>query len=208
MKNQLKTLFVVAICFFTATAVDAQMQLGIGAGVNASSYIKSHPYARFRNGLQFGIYGQMPLNQKGNLYFQPEINYSNQGERAVALDFKNGRMKRQDVYVNHINVPLSIKYYLVNTDEDIFLIAGPYVGFKISEKVTKVNFPNQVNDIEKRNGFDAGFTIGLGATFKKQFEFTGRYYYGLVDELKDDLRNNKNRTSIINFGITYFFSKK
>src|SRR5699024_6535894 len=157
MKKQV-IIFIIAL--MTAQVGLSQVRLGVRAGGNYSKITNVHPKSLSRvGGVQVGAFALMSITDQDFLFFQPEINYSNQG----AYD-KQGDMD-QKIFLNYINVPLNFKLYINSGKFSLFGEAGPYLGFLAHKNVDyyKGSFASgdQDKDIggNSYNVFDFGGTL-------------------------------------------------
>jgi Outer membrane protein beta-barrel domain len=136
-------------------------------------------------GYMGGIVFNLGLSKAISL--QPEILYSQQGfEYESGIYFKD--------MIDIVNVPLLLKVAVGSPKIKIFVNAGPYIGYKLSQK-TKTNisgteetetikFDTDDTDGEKDNLFDFGAIGGAGLQFNlggTLLVLEGRYQYGMAD---------------------------
>jgi len=198
-----KIIFTTIICLVFAEIGQAQIRFGARVSGSMTNITDVHSNSRSRGGFQVGALGLIPITNNDILFFQPEINYSAQGE----FDYherSDGNYK-QKIFLSYINVPLNMKLYFTDADSEFFVLAGPYLGFKIGEKTDKFDFTTEADDNEY-TGFDFGATVGFGFSLNRQYEASLRYSYGLIDQVKNDAINSNNHTSILNLGVSYFFN--
>ncbi|HUH34841.1 MAG TPA: porin family protein [Moheibacter sp.] len=201
MKNKL--LLSAFLCFMFMELGFAQMRFGARVSGSMTNITNVHSYSKSRGGFQVAAMAMIPITNDDLLFFQPEINYSAQGEFDQPKRPDKTSVK-QKVFTNFINVPLNMKMYFTDAQSEFFALAGPYLGFKVSEKTDVYDFKTEADDNEYA-GFDFGVNIGIGYSLQRQVEFSLRYSYGLVDQVKNDAANKSNNTSILNLGVGYFF---
>lgn len=198
-----KILFTAIICLMFAEIGQAQVRFGVRASGSMTNITDVHANSRSRGGFQLGVLGLIPITNNDILFFQPEINYSGQGE----MDEHNrsdGKV-RQKIFLSFINVPLNMKVYFTDAESEFFALGGPYFGFKVGENIEDVGFNTEAGNNEF-NSFDFGATLGIGFSLNRQFEASLRYSYGFVDQVANDAVNGNNSTSILNLGVSYFFN--
>lgn len=203
MKSRI--LFSALLCFFFAEMSFGQISYGARLSGSMTNITDVHSYSKSRGGFQLGAQAMIPITDNGILYFQPEINYSAQGEYDQPHG-PGGVSQRQKVFLSYINVPLHAKVYFTDADSEFFAEGGPYLGFKIGDKTDSLDYPTEADDNEYSN-FDFGFTLGIGYSLNREVEFSLRYSYGFVDQVKNDWKNTGNSNSILNLGVSYFFIK-
>lgn len=186
-----------------AEAAQAQVRFGARLSGSITNITDVHSNSRSRGGYQVGGFALIPITNNDILFFQPEINYSAQGE-FDDHERAEGKFK-QKIFLSYINVPMNMKLYFTDAESEFFVEGGPYLGFKIGEKIEDLGFPTEAGNNEF-NSFDFGATLGVGFSMNRQFEASLRYSYGLVDQVKDDAMDSNNHTSILNLGVSYIFN--
>lgn len=199
MKNK----FVLAAIFCLILAEFSQAQIRYGARVAGAitNITDVHANSKSRGGFQIGVAAMIPITNNDILFFQPEVQYSAQGE--FDQHFRSDGDYKQKVFVNMINVPLFAKMYFTDAESEFYLEGGPFFGIQIGNKTDKFDFVTEADDNEY-SGFDFGVGLGVGYSLNRNVEFSIRYMYGLVDQVKNDAANTSNKTSNLNFGISYF----
>ena len=198
-----KIIFTAIICLVFAEIGQAQIRFGARVSGSMTNITDVHSNSRSRGGFQVGALGLIPITNNDILFFQPEINYSAQGE----FDYherSDGNYK-QKIFLSYINVPLNMKLYFTDADSEFFVLGGPYLGFMVADNTEALDYPNEAEDNEY-SGFDFGVSLGVGFSLNRQFEASLRYSYGLVDQVKNDWAQSNNHTSILNLGVSYFFN--
>ncbi|MDO5511091.1 MAG: porin family protein [Weeksellaceae bacterium] len=194
-----KILFSALMLVFAGWAT-AQITYGPKAGLNITNLTDIHGDSGPRYGFYAGGFASIPIGQNDQFYFQPELLYSQQGE-------KNESENVDELYkLDYLQIPLLFKAYFSENDTEFFGVFGPQVGFLINSSVDTGGRPQHgghVND-EYRN-IDVGVTAGLGFSYNRQIEFDVRYFYGLMDVVPNDARGHHNRTSILSLGFAYRF---
>ncbi len=198
-----KIVFAIIICLVFTEIGQAQIRFGARLSGSMTNITDVHGNSRSRGGFQVGALGLIPITNNDILFFQPEVNYSAQGEMDE-LD-RPEYSGKQKIYLSYINVPLNMKLYFTDAESEFFAIAGPYFGFKIGENVQDVGFNTEASNSEF-NSFDFGATLGIGFSLNRQVEASLRYSYGLVDQVANDAADASNHTSILNLGVSYFFN--
>ena len=192
------------ICFLLADLAYSQIRIGGRLSGSMANITDVHSYSKSRGGFQVGVFGLIPITNNDILFFQPEVNFSAQGEFDQPRR-SNGSYEKQQIFLNYINVPLHAKLYFTDAESEFFVEGGPYLGFKIGENIEDVGYPTEAGNNEF-SSFDFGATLGVGFSLNRQFEASLRYSYGLVDQVPNDAANASNSTSILNLGISYIFN--
>lgn len=191
------------LCLLLPEIGFSQTRFGIRGSGSITNITIVHSISKSRGGFQIGAFALIPITNNDIFFFQPEVNYSAQGEFNMH-PMSDGTEKKQKIFLSFINVPLNVKAYISDAESDFFVEGGPYLGFKIGENIDKFDFETEPDD-EKFNSFDFGATLGVGFTFNRAFELSLRYSYGLVDMVENDRSDATNHTSILNFGLSYIF---
>lgn len=199
-----KLLLVAAIfCFLLPEIGHSQVRYGARASGSMTNITIVHSISKSRVGYQLGGFALIPIGNNDIVFFQPEVNYSAQGEYNMHPREDKSRLK-QKVFLSYINVPLNAKAYVSDAVSDFFVELGPYLGFKVGENVESYDFGTEPDD-EEFNSFDFGVNLGVGFSFNRKVELSARYSYGLVDMVENDTKDAVNHTSILNFGVSYIF---
>ncbi|WP_378188067.1 porin family protein [Aquimarina sp. W85] len=177
--NKLLLLCIAIICITTVS--NAQMNsYGMRLGANYSSVNGDDIPEEFddsRIGIAVGFFAEITL--KKNLLFQPELQYSAQGN------------KEEDFRIDYIQAPMIFKY---NVHRFLNVQLGPQVGLKIWEWEDSNNYKT----------FDFAAVAGLGITITKNIFVDLRYAYGLSNIVDEDnfasINDGKNRNIQLSIG--------
>lgn len=199
MKN--KIALAVIFGLLLAELSQAQIRFGARAAGSITNITEVHSNSKSRGGFQIGVTALIPITNNDILFFQPEVQYSAQGE--FDQYFRTDGDYKQKIFTNFINVPLFGKLYFTDAESEFFVEAGPFFGIQIGDKADSFDFATEADDNEYA-GFDFGGGIGIGYSLNRNVEFSVRYLHGLVDQVKNDAANASNKTSNLNFGISYF----
>lgn len=191
-----KTVFLFAILISSISF--AQITYGAKAGLNITNLKDIHGDSGSRYGFHVGGFASIPLGHNSQFYFQPEVLYSQQGE-------KNTGENIDELYqLDYINVPLLFKPYFSEQDTEFYGIIGPQIGFLILDNVKNQANVGYQND--EYNPIDVGALLGIGFSYLRTWEFEVRYLYGFTDAVEySDVNDAKNRTSNLHFSIGYRF---
>lgn len=164
----------ILIILLISTFSQAQNKFGVFTGVNYSYFtngIMKDVAAETSFGLQIGVLYEIGLNK--TISFRPKLIFSQEGDRTKTEQgyIYEGRQyaynlesDRLDNKLNYINVPMDFKFW-----NKIYLIAGPQIGFLISQK------PEGVYVGPIKSNMDFGFNLGTGFTVNKFFIEFGLY---------------------------------
>ncbi|GAB5537393.1 MAG: porin family protein [Rubricoccaceae bacterium] len=139
-------------------------------------------------GFTGGVMAQLPLSP--SLAVRPEVLFTMKGTQ-LSSDIMLGEStieSKQTIRIHYVEIPVMARIALpVGPFADAGLLAGPSVGFKVSEsnktEVDGVETDRPVDDIA--TSFDAG--VAVGAEYGSgPFAVEARYMYGLVGINKND----------------------
>jgi hypothetical protein len=201
MKTKIALALIIGL-FFTELSF-SQIRFGVRGSISMTNITEVHSWSKSRGGFQLAALSLIPITHNDILFFQPEINFSAQGEFDQPIT-NEGKRERQKVFLSYINVPLNVKVYFTDAEDEFFALGGPYFGFQIGKNIESKDFPTEA-ERNHFNTFDMGATLGVGYSLNRQLEFSLRYSYGLLDQVSNDLANRTNSTSILNLGISFIF---
>ena len=218
MKNKL---FVVsALCaatFFSAQIDLRNTRFGITGGGTYSRVSNAHNPSGPRYSGYGGVLALIPIDNNDQFYLQPGVEYLGAGESGKDKDAK-GATGYNAVYANnYISVPIYFKGYFSEAESEFFAMAGPKFNFLINQNIK--NAPDRyteegVGDINgKAAGFNFGVGLGIGFSYKRMFEVSGRYdiglsntYKGLMKEQTNDPNVSKKKSEqVLSVGLSYIF---
>lgn len=163
--------------FFAITSYAQGIDFGIKAGANFST-LTDATGLKNKTGFHGGIFLGLKFNDK--IALQPELLYSQQG-----AEFNVGK-----VDLDYINVPVIIKYYLI---QGLNLQVGPQFGFVVNDNIS--------NAILEAEDFDVSGVIGAGYDFPFGIRLDARYNFGFTDAVKDT--GSKNGVFSIALGYSF-----
>jgi hypothetical protein len=156
------------------------------AGMNLSNvYTKDNLESDYKPGIHLGVYANIPV--KGNLFYSPEIMYSQQGYKATYRDFgpSSPVTGKVDINMHYMNIlPLSAKLYFGDS-RLISVLLGPQLGWLMSArakgKVDGEAINTKVSNSFKKFNFSA--VAGAAADLKSGLNFGCRMNLGFTDVL-------------------------
>lgn len=191
----MKKIIVGALLMFIGTSAFSQgldLNLGVKGGGNFSNlrYL-DQLNLEGRVGFHAGIF--LGLKLSGKFGLQADALYSQQGAKfsADAGDFD----------LNYVNLPIVLKYYLVE-DEGLNVQIGGQYGFLISDKINAV-----VGDVQynvKANDSDVEGIIGLGYEFLDKVQIEARFHLGFTEVTEDKRANGMHKYISLGFGYSFF----
>lgn len=177
--------------------------LGLRAGVNISKLTNAN--LDTKSDVYLGVFGQFKFSEMYAL--QPEINYSNQGGKAINSDDK-------DVDIHYISITVTNKLFVQNSG--FHFIIAPSFDFDTDDTLIGITNRNEGNDI---TFLDMAIGLGVGYEFKNGIGIEARYKRGFIDVFSGSWHdfdsnaqyNEENQfNNLYQIGLTYKFdfSKK
>lgn len=212
MKNAFLLLSIFAFSCASAQIELRNTRFGFTAGPDVSAVKNAHNPSDKRFGFVGGVVAEIPLNFRwasDQFYIQPELLYMQAGE--------NGRESLNEVYqANYFSIPIWFKAYFSDNESSFFAMAGPRFAFLTNQKVKNPSRPiYAVDQFGKAAKFDFALAAGVGYSFNRKFEITGRYELGISNaypQLTQDFDNtgdpnalsHKNQ-HVISLMVSYIF---
>jgi len=201
MKNLLSIITIIG--FFGLSFSQTQKSLGLRAGGNISKLTNAN--LDTKSGVYLGVFGHFKFSDMYVL--QPEINYSNQGGKAINSEDK-------DVDIHYISITVTNKLFVQNSG--FHFILAPSFDFDTDDTLIGITNRNEGNDI---TFLDMAIGLGFGYEFKNGIGIEARYKRGFIDVFSgswhdfesEPLYNEENQfNNLYQVGLTYKFdfSKK
>jgi hypothetical protein len=181
----MKKLIVGVLMLFIGTAaISQELDLGVKAGVNFAN-ISDVDNLSSKTGFQAGIFAGIKFTDKVGV--QADVLYSQQG-----AEFDFGKFD-----VNYINIPIVLKYYLV---QGLNVQAGPQFGFVLDDDIYNDSFG--VHSVEENaEKSDVSAVVGAGYDFPFGIRLDARYNFGFTDVLKE----GKSKNNVFSVALGYSF---
>ena len=204
-----KVLLTLALAAGVTSLSQAQVKLGLKAGVNLANYGgdgKDDLEDGFGTDLKslVGFHGGLvlnaPITSDGFFAIQPELLFSQKGARLE----EDG--DKVTIRQNFIDLPVLAK---INADGFTFEL-GPQVGLLLSSK-TKVEVGGQSqedSDTDGLNKFQVGYAVGVGYQLPSGPNFGIRYtgnFSGIEEDADDDFKLTHR---VFQFSVGYLFGGK
>ena len=168
-----------------------KFHMGVMAGLNISTIAGDAVGFGYKMGLHAGILGDYRVS--GNINFQPEIYFSQQG--ALASANKNLRTK-----YDYIQVPLNLKLFIT---EVFFFQGGPQFGYLVSAKSKEGDATQNIRD--QLNKYDMALGLGFGYRFDWDLQFSFRYNIGITSTSKIPGQSNLYfPNQVLQASVSYF----
>lgn len=183
-----------------STAAFAQSTLGILGGFNVTNLLRNpgQPSTSHEQRVRFagGAFVEFGLVQ--NFAIQLEPMYVQKGANFDFIDTSSENLdaRRLEVNLTYLELPIMLKFRLMNRATGPYLLGGPSVGILLSAKEMERVSENDIKD--QRKSVDVGIGGGGGVFLSSErvkFFMEARYNYGVVniDDAAEDgstLRNN------------------
>lgn len=197
-------LTVLAICVFSFSYAQGNINFGAKAGLNLATLTGDAENADMKAGFHIGGMAEISINEKFSV--QPELLFSTQGAQEDITFFNGVEDQTENVKYNfsYINLPVMAKYYVT---EALSLEAGPQIGFLVDSKAKSngetVDADELLGDLST---IDFGLNFGFGYKLDSGLNFSARYNLGLsnISDVSDSDFEFKN--SVFQFSIGYFFN--
>ncbi len=198
-----------------AAGAQAQTSYGLKAGVNLGKYsnVPTGLDDYQKNNVSFYVTGFADIPVAPQFSIQPGVSLQGKGAKYEASgDNVSGSMTQN---VMSIEVPVNAVYYIPAGSGNVFLGAGPYVGFNISGKN---KWDGSFGDVEASSGdrklkfsgdnkdmnlIDAGVNFLGGYKFNNGFLINAGYNLGLSNLNPGDGEKSSNR--VLSFGVGFQF---
>lgn len=198
-------------------------RFGVTAGSTYSRVSNAHNPSGARVAFYGGALAIIPVDSNDQFYIQPQIEYLGAGESGKDKDAK-GLDGYNAIYANnYLSVPIYFKGYFSEAESEFFAIAGPRFSFLVNQKVTDAPANRPYYGLEdlaafpgvngKATSFNFGLGFGLGFSYKRQLEVTGRYDLGLTNTYKNLMNEpgvdsniaKRKSEQILSVGLSYIF---
>lgn len=182
-------------------------QFGIKAGMNVSSLSTEEGLddQKSKIGFNAGVFMNAPLAE--NFSIQPELLYSQYGDKANATIAGNEYSYSRKL--DYVTLPVMFQY---NATPSFYLEAGPEFGLLVSAKNKVKNetsgqtVSESDNYKDDLNGFNFGLGLGAGYYFTPNVGLTARYVAGFTDIYKDGQNSGDAvKNNVFQVGLAYKF---
>lgn len=227
MKKILLSSALVATTMLSAQIDFSSTRFGITGGATYSRVRHAHNPSGARFSGYGGVLALIPVDNNDQFYLQPGIEYLGAGESGKDKEAKNAPGYNAVYANNYISVPVYFKGYFSEAESEFFAMAGPKFNFLVNQKVSGdapqkytidgidlVDTDGSTYNVNgKASSFNLALGVGIGFSYKRQLEITGRYDFGLSDTYKGLKRESGNDPNIqkkkgeqvISLGLSYIF---
>jgi len=187
MKKLTSVLVIAAVTCLLALPQPAAagVQFGIKAGGNMAKPTGSdvddiEGTLKTKVGFVGGIF--IAFNLSNSFSIQTEVLYTMKGATMEYTDVEE--TVEQKLYGDYIEIPLLLKLKFLSSGIQPFIFAGPYVGFKLSEKLEIMGEEIPMEEAILKNN-DYGAIFGGGLQLGSKFHLDVRYSMGLQKIIDD-----------------------
>lgn len=205
--------FLLGAGLFISTIFSAQFSLqlretrfGLIAGPDYSRVRNAHNPSSARTSFFAGVLALTPLDYDNQFFIQTQVEYLEAGEKGG---------KANSTYANnYLSVPIYLKAYFSEAETEFFGFLGPRFAFLVNQKV--INPSRAIYNIDREGksaSFDFAVSGGVGFSYKRKWELSGRYDWGFSNTLpnlretniKDPDLLKKKPQHIVSVGLSYIF---
>ena len=199
-----------------AAGAQAQTSYGLKAGVNLGKFSNQSDVAKDyqKNNVSFYVTGFADIPVAPQFSVQPGISLQGKGHKyEINNDNSDGSITTN---LMSIEIPVNAVYYIPAGTGNVFIGAGPYVGYNVSGKVkgkgnlgdwgvegdTDIDFSGDDKDMKP---LDAGVNFLAGYKLGNGFLINAGYGLGLTNMSPSDNSDNKFSTRTLSFGVGFQF---
>jgi hypothetical protein len=191
----MKKLVLILIAGVSFATAHAQIQFGVKAGANLSTFTGNDATgAKSMAGFNGGIFANIPIAK--SFSFAPELIYSMKGAK---YDSTSGYSPAYSVHANYLDIPLLFKY---KHSSGFNVETGPQVGFLLSAKAKADGM--SVDDKSFFNSTEFAWDFGIGydlSSVPVGIEF--RYDLGLSNIEKSGSNTGTVHNGVFQLGLRY-----
>lgn len=154
------------------------------------------PNYKSRTGMNFGFMADLPLNESGNLYFQPAMMFMGKGRKyaqvndTVVASINDTLIYNNNLVVNYIEIPFNFTYKISLGKKSKFIIgAGPYLSFFLNGKSTSEirvfstnKFTKEETNLEVGDAPNKAKTFDFGVNARAGFELGTVLITGFISQ--------------------------
>lgn len=208
IKSAMKKSIIVSFCMMLACiGALAQLTMGIVAGPSFANFggsdVEAWGEANAAPSMQvkshLGVFFNKELSEEWSI--EPRLLYSTKGPKYEGEVPVYGEVTYKKI-LNYIDIPVLVKYAI---NENLYVYAGPQLGFLLSAKVDDGEEKAYVKDQYKSTEFAVVFGGGYKITEKlgvNLFYDLGLTKIALYESLSYDVKNN-----VIKLSLTYTLKK-
>lgn len=215
LNNMNKSLLLLGVALYLGlNSSNAQTTYGLKTGVNLSKYskpINEDLKGYETNNVSFYVTGFADIPVASQFSIQPGVSLQTKGAKYKGSSGENSASA--SVNVMSLEIPVNAVYYFPVGYGDLFVGAGPYIGYNLSGKTklaldgesledSKIKFTGKDKDM---NALDYGANFLLGYKLPSGLLINAGYGLGLADVVPDNPTNTKYANRVLSFGLGFQF---
>jgi hypothetical protein len=193
------------ICLNAQTLIEIQAGADFAKMVNPTSLVAGAVWTT-HTGFIGGVSAEIGLSRVVSL--APGLRFNQRGLIAD-FNFSGYGMIHTTLIQNYLEIPLYLRYRILDVGPQVYILGGPSVGYLLSSKSNmdvETSGSSSFDTKEDYTKFDSALDLGISARMPLSHQlgvsFTALYSYGIVKiEKRDDAVTN--RGIIITGGLSY-----
>lgn len=214
----MKKLLLVVLTLALFVGANAQVKLGVKAGLNLANLAGDVEDNSMKIGAQVGVVADFAFGDA--LSLQTGLMFSQKGTKEE-YDIM-GETFTSKLNVNYLEIPINAVYGIGLGNNTLQLFAGPYIGIGLTGKMKSdvdgtddvdIQFVSDYTDVDEDKvgfkRFDIGLNFGAGYRINN-IQIQANYGLGLsnlIPEYDGEAPDDKITNSVIQFSVAYFFGK-
>lgn len=199
----MKLKIVIASILISCIKITYSQSIGVKGGLNIASIdYKSNPGSVI--GYHIGPIIDFQIQK--NFFLSTGLQFSLNGVEMGAVK-ENGDIEIVPMRIRNLQLPVDFKIlFLIDKSNKLFMQAGPYVGYSMSNKVKQSSRDSKINYGDQGlTRFDFGIEGAIGFEFGRIVPSLG-YQYGITDQFgSNDL---KGRNRVVQVSLAYIFATR
>ena len=184
----MKKIIIIAAALLTALSANAQV--GIVAGVTSSASNVKSAYADYKNISQYHVGLTYKLGIGNLLAIQPAILYNMKGE-TISNIANTGDLASVEYKTGYLEVPVQVQVGVgVGSLLRVYGFAEPFIGYAITNQqkgtiASKEDVQKTWDNMKSR--FEYGVSLGAGVEVLRHLQVSVKYFWNLGDVYGSDI---------------------
>ena len=193
----MKKIIIIAAALLTALSANAQV--GIVAGVTSSASNVKSAYADYKNISQYHVGLTYKLGIGNLLAIQPAILYNMKGE-TISNIANTGDLASVEYKTGYLEVPVQVQVGVgVGSLLRVYGFAEPFIGYAITNQqkgtiASKEDVQKTWDNMKSR--FEYGVSLGAGVEVLRHLQVSVKYFWKLGDVYGSEINFNTIKTTI------------
>ena len=193
----MKKIIIIAAALLTALSANAQV--GIVAGVTSSASNVKSAYADYKNISQYHVGLTYKLGIGNLLAIQPAILYNMKGE-TISNIANTGDLASVEYKTGYLEVPVQVQVGVgVGSLLRVYGFAEPFIGYAITNQqkgtiASKEDVQKTWDNMKSR--FEYGVSLGAGVEVLRHLQVSVKYFWNLGDVYGSEINFNTIKTTI------------